>query len=154
LLLLIPLVLGGLLLTKASPRLSGFGSPAVAYLVGVGAAAAIGGAVLGTIFPQVGATVNLFDWQVMSLSENGFLFEFLNGSIILVGTVTTLIYFHFGARAQPGRTPQRAPWIDAVAWVGKVFIAITFGALFAGVYAASLVALIERLDSFISMILP
>ena len=43
--LLIPLVLSGLLLTKISPRLGGWGRLAVAFLVGVGAATAIGGAI-------------------------------------------------------------------------------------------------------------
>ena len=47
---LIPLGLGVLLLMKASPRLSGWGNLPVAFLVGVGAAAAVGGAILGTIF--------------------------------------------------------------------------------------------------------
>ena len=46
------LILGVLMLTKISPRLSRLGNPAVAYLVGIGAATAIGGAVVGTLFPQ------------------------------------------------------------------------------------------------------
>ena len=48
-----PLILGVWLLTKTSPRLSRLGNPVLAYLVGVGAAAAISGALLGTIFPLV-----------------------------------------------------------------------------------------------------
>ena len=47
-LLIIPLVLSALLLMKISPRLSWLGGPAVGYLVGAGAAVAIGGAALGT----------------------------------------------------------------------------------------------------------
>jgi hypothetical protein len=47
---LIPLVLSGLLLLKLSPRLSRAGDIPMAVLVGVGAAVAIGGAVLGTLF--------------------------------------------------------------------------------------------------------
>ncbi len=46
---LIPLVLSGMLLTKLSPRFSRLGNLPMAYLVGAGAAIAIGGSVLGTI---------------------------------------------------------------------------------------------------------
>lgn len=38
-----PLIFGLLMLTKLSPRFSRFGNPVLAYLVGAGAAAAIGG---------------------------------------------------------------------------------------------------------------
>ena len=155
---LVPLVLSGLLLLKVSPRLSRFGNPAAAYLVGVGAAAGVGGAVMGTIFPQVGASINLFDTQVAAQSAAGLVLKLAEGSIILVGTLTTLIYFHFGARprqaAQSGGASQRSEWIDALGWVGQIFIAITLGALFAGVYSAALSALIERLYFLGDFLLP
>lgn len=141
---IVPLVLGVLLLLKAAPRLSGLGTVGVAYLVGVGAAAAISGAVFGTIFPQSLATMN-----ALSLTGKGGLF---NGIIILVGTLATLIYFHFGVRSSGGRT-QRAGWIEMIALVGQGFIAVTFGVLFAGVYAAALTALVERWDTILKFIL-
>jgi hypothetical protein len=78
------------------------------------------------------------------------------GSVILVGTLTSLIYFHYGARPRPGEPSKRPEWLESLGWVGQVFIAITFGALFAGVYSAALTALIERLhflgDVIISLI--
>ena len=46
----IPLLLSGLLLMKAWPRLSFLGTPAVAYIAGVSAAVTVGGAVIGTLF--------------------------------------------------------------------------------------------------------
>ena len=55
------LVGGFLLLAKAFPRLSGFGQLPMAYLVGVGAAVTVGGAVLGTLLPQINATFLGFD---------------------------------------------------------------------------------------------
>ena len=58
LLALIPLVLGLLFLFKLSPRTARLGNPSMAFLVGVGAAVAIGGAVLGTLFPQTRASMN------------------------------------------------------------------------------------------------
>jgi len=139
LLAIIPLLLGILLLAKLSPRAAQLGNPAMAYLVGVGAAVAIGGAVVGTIFPQTAATVNLFN-----LTGNGTAERLFEGSIVLVGVVTTLVYFHFGAKATPNG-PQRGKFIQSLSWVGQIFVAITFGALFAGVYAAAMTALIERI---------
>ena len=140
---LFPLVLGGLLLFKISTRFNSLGNPAVAYLVGVGVATVIGGAVLGTLFPQILATINLFDMQAPGGADNA-LWQFIQGSVIMVGTISTLAYFHFGVRSGTDQNPKRAKWIDVLALIGQVFIAITLGALFAGVYAASLAALIER----------
>jgi hypothetical protein len=141
---LFPLVLGGLLLFKVSSRFNSLGNPAVAYLVGVGVATVIGGAVLGTLFPQILATINLFDRQAPGGADNT-LWQFIQGSIIMVGTISTLAYFHFGVRPVNEQTSKRPKWMEVFALIGQVFIAITLGALFAGVYAASLTALIERL---------
>lgn len=140
---LFPLVLGGLLLFKVSTRFNNFGNPAVAYLVGVGVATVVGGAVLGTVFPQIIATINLFEIQTAGDADN-VLWQFVQGSMVLVGTISTLAYFHFGVRPETDQNTSRAKWIDGLALIGQVFIAITLGAIFAGVYAASLTALIER----------
>ncbi|NOY97834.1 MAG: hypothetical protein GXP40_01345 [Chloroflexi bacterium] len=144
-LLTIPLVLGLLLLTKIIPPLSKIGTPAVAFLVGVGAAIAVGGAVLGTIFPQTGATINAFDLQAAAAQDVSPAEQIFGASILLVGTISTLVYFQFGARRFSGETIRRSRLVEGIALVGRIFIAITFGVLFAGVYAAALTALIERL---------
>jgi len=57
---LVPLLLSGLLLTKLSPKLARLGNISMAYLVGAGAAIAIGGALLGTLFTQVKGAINAF----------------------------------------------------------------------------------------------
>lgn len=151
---LFPLLLSGLLLFKISPRLSRYGSPAVAYLVGVGAAVAIGGAVLGTIFPQTLATINLLDLEAIQQSGETPLWLLIQGVLIIVGTVTTLAYFHFGARQRLGEGTKRAEWIEILALVGQVFIAITLGVVLAGVFTSALTALIERVSSIADFILP
>jgi hypothetical protein len=132
------LILGGLMLTKISPRLTKLGNPAVAYLVGVGAAAAVGGAVVGTLFPQISVSMRLFVDQ-----ENP-----LNALIILVGTLATLLYFHFGIRRKDTeeQSSQRPAWLESISGVGQFFIAVTFAALFTGVYLAAVTALIERMS--------
>lgn len=148
---LFPLIFSGLLLLKVSPRFSRIGNPAMAFMVGVGVAAAIGGAVLGTIFPQISATANLFDMDAVNADEN-VIWQLVQGGMILVGTLTTLIYFQFGAVKSKGSSASRPAWLEWLALVGQVFIAITFGALFAGVFSASLTALIERLYFLVNFI--
>jgi hypothetical protein len=151
--LLIPLFLSLLLLFKLVPRLTTLGSPVMAYLVGIGAATAIGGAVMGTLFPQVAATINLFDNKGAGGNGDFFWLLITESSFILLGTLSALIYFHFGARSPQGDTPQRAIWIDGIANIGKFFIAVTFGALFAGVLTAALTALVERWNFILTFIL-
>jgi hypothetical protein len=124
----------------------------MAFMVGVGVAAAIGGAVLGTIFPQISATTNLFDIDAVNADEN-IVWQLVQGGTILVGTLTTLLYFQFGAVKSKGRSATRPEWLEWSALVGQVFIAITFGALFAGVFSASLMALIERLYFLVNFVL-
>jgi len=53
---IVALILGALLLFKASPRLAWLGNLSVGYLVGVGAATVLGGAIIGTLGPQIVAT--------------------------------------------------------------------------------------------------
>jgi hypothetical protein len=141
---LVPLLLGALLLTKAAPRLTGWGGISVAYLVGVAVATAIGGTVLGTLFPQIGAAINLFDRRNMPDSGIDFVLAAVDSLIILVGTVATLVYFQFSVRARANQPPKRPRWVDGAALIGQIFIAISFGTIFAGTYAAALTAFVER----------
>jgi hypothetical protein len=153
LLTLVPLILSMLLLLKISPRLARFGNIPLAYLVGIGAAVTIGGAIFGTLFPQVIGTINLFDLQAGAAQDRTPVGQLLVGLFILVGTVTTLMYFYFGARsAIPNQSPKRSALIETLAQGGQVFIGITLGALFAGVYSAALSALIERAASILNLI--
>lgn len=74
---------------------------------------------------------------------------------MLLGTITSLVYFHFGAKATPDG-PKRSRLVTILGAIGQVFIAITLGVLFAGVLAASMTALIERLNflwSFLAKLL-
>ena len=108
---------------------------------------------MGTIFPQVIGTINLFDLKSGAAQDRTAIAQGLFGLFILVGTVTTLMYFYFSARSPaPNQPPQRSAFIETLAKGGQVFIGITLGALFAGVYSAALSALIERAASILTMI--
>ena len=144
--LVIPLVLSVSLLAKLSPRISWIGSFAMALLVGVGAATALSGAVAGTLIPQSRAAMN-------ALASLNF-FDLVEGIVMLAGTVLTLIYFQFSAKRAADGSVKRNVVIEILAWGGRVFIAITFGVLFAGVYMAALTAMLERLSSMINFVKP
>ena len=143
-LLLVPGVLSLLLLTKLSPRMARVGNISMAFLVGTGAAVVIGGAVLGTILPQGSAAANQFD---LGAGAGSPALIFLDALVALVGTIGALFYFYYSARPGLSQVPERSRPIEIAAQIGQVFIAITLGAVFAGVYSSALTALIERLLS-------
>lgn len=137
---LIPLALSVLLFFKPSRNMSFMGSIPMAILIGAAAAFAIGGAVLGTILPQSFSTVNLFDRKVTGNN-------LVEGIFILVGTVTTLMYFYFGAKFENGKPIRRAGWIETIAKVGQVFLFVTLGSIYAGVYITAITSLVDRIHA-------
>jgi hypothetical protein len=149
-LILVPLL--GALMLLVFPHVTGLGRIPLAFLVGVGAAVTIAGAVIGTIIPQVMGTINAFDLSAASVRNIGFVEAISSATIILAGTVLTLSYFHFGARQKADGSMRRLGLIEALAWGGRIFIGIALGTVFAGVYAAALTALIERISSLINFI--
>ena len=151
LLLLIPLILCFSILTKLMPRISWIGSFAMAVLVGVGAATAIGGALLGTLIPQAQASMDALDLGATGGGAAA-LYKLADGAVMLFGTVFTLAYFHFSAKRVSDGSVKRNAILEILAWVGRIFIAVTFGVLFAGVYMAALIAMIERLSSLINVV--
>ncbi len=145
LLLLVPILLSLLLLAKIFPRISWLGSASMAFMVGVSAAVAIAGALIGTIVPQFLAAIAPFGMEdntgVGSVLEN-----LAEGSIMLLGTVTTLAYFHFGVKSSTaGGSGSPNPVMRVLGLIGQFFIAVTFGVLFTGAYAAAVSALIGRM---------
>jgi len=148
---LVPFLLALLLAAKAFPRISFLGSPVTAFLVGVGAATVVGGALLGTLFPQAIASMSLLDVTSIIQSGGDVGIAFLNGGLVLLGLIVTLASFQFGTRII--HSPSIRPIWKLVYWIGRFFIAITFGVIFAGVLAASLTALVERFQFILQFLL-
>jgi hypothetical protein len=134
--LVVPLTLGLLLLTKLLPRMGWMGNVSMAFLFGVGAALAIGGAVVGTIWPQTLASISSFSPTHVGLSGA------FNNFILFVGAVSALFYFYFTGT-------RKSKVLRALASLGKAFIMIAFGALF----ATGLVTFVSLLISRINFIL-
>jgi hypothetical protein len=152
LLLLIPLMLSGLLLTKLSRRFSRLGNPVMAFLIGVGVAAAIGGATLGTLYPQVQASINIFDTVKGDVPVGDLRLRTLNAGVILISTIATLIYFQFKKTKPLGDNNGGNSWLESLSLVGKVIIAVALGVIFAGVYIAGLSVLVDRIHAIVSFV--
>ena len=153
-LLLVPLLGALLIVMKASPNLADLGRIVMAFLVGVGAAVTIAGALIGTLIPQIMGTINAFDLTSVKGKDITYLIEPLSTAVIvLAGTIFTLAYFHFGARAKADGSTHRLGLIEVLAWGGRIFIGIALGVVFAGVYSAALTALIERISSLSNFVL-
>jgi hypothetical protein len=142
---LVWILLLGMKVFGATPRISRIGNLAAALMVGVGAAVAVGGAIQGTLVPQISAASNFFRYENQ-------LQALVWGSFALVGTITSLAHFHFSAKAVPNQIPKRARLIEMISTVGQVFISIALGVIFAGVYSAALLALIERFYFIVGII--
>lgn len=140
--IVIPLVLGLLLLFKGFPRHAYVGNLSVAYLVGVGTAVALSGALLGTLVPQVGATGR----ALSSVSGASLRAGLLDGLLIVVGTVCTLLVPTFAARKRGGLAGCWAQLVSLAAGAGRIFLIVALGVAFAGALTASLSIFIGRVQ--------
>jgi CBS domain containing-hemolysin-like protein len=146
--LLVPLVLSLLLLIGQIPRLSLASRIPLAFLAGISAAIAIGGAVFGTLIPQAKAVIGAFDPAVIYQAPEDVWLRILDAVVMLLGVIGTLSYFHFGRKLRPGKAEddtKRPLALQGMSKVGEIFIGITLGAVFAGVFSTALLALIDRL---------
>jgi hypothetical protein len=145
--LLAPWFLALMLLLKMSNTTARYGSLPVAILVGVGAAVIVGGGITGTIIPQSRAAMETLDpfAQAPLTGETGFE-RMANVLIMLVGTISTLIYFRFSARRGPSGEALQTTLSRVVSSVGRVFIAMTFGVMYAGALAATMIVFAERVQ--------
>ncbi len=132
-----PLGLGVLLLLKVRTAWASLGNISVAFLFGVGAALAIGGALTGALVPQVQATI-------VSLTPVQNTDTFVSNFLLAFGTIGALLTFRFVANQQ--RPAARALEFTARGWsyFGKWFILIAFGAIFADTAVSRVSILISR----------
>lgn len=147
---LVPLILSLILLTKLTPIWRGYGSPVMAFLVGTGVAIAIGGAVMGTLLPQISGTINLFEIQLTGLEQGSYWVVVAESVLILLATLSTLIYFQFSSKNQPGNLSGRITLQKRIANLGEIFIAITFGTIFAKILIAALTAFVGSVNEIIT----
>jgi len=147
---LVPLVLGALLLLKS--RGSGFkiSSLPLAYLFGIGAAVALGGAIFGTLIPQVSATVRSLN--PADYPAEWAWYDVADAIFIVLGTVCTLLYFTFTAGGQSRLGRLRGGVVRMGASVGRWFLMFIFGALFGSLAMSRISLLVERITFLMSVL--
>jgi hypothetical protein len=148
--MIIPIILILLLLASQIPRYKKLGSFPLAFLVGLMAAVSVGGAVFGTLIPQVSSTIRLFDPQDWFAQPGQGWIKILDAVVILIGVIGTLSFFHFGRKRNPKdekEVSQRPVVLEGLSKIGQVFVGITLGSVFAGIFFSALMALIERIIS-------
>ncbi|MBM3129000.1 MAG: hypothetical protein FJ009_10325 [Chloroflexi bacterium] len=129
--LVIPLILGLLLLLKLRTAWAPVGNLSIAFLFGVGSALALGGALDGTLLPQLSAIVVPLDS--------------LENVLLVAGTLGALLSFRF-IQPQSGRFGARVVETVARGWgaFGRWFVMIALGALFASVAVSRISLLVNR----------
>ncbi len=145
---LIPWMLVLFLFFKLSPRLSRFGSFPIALLVGVGAAVVVGGSITGTLVPQslaaTGALSPATAFPAPGQPLAVWLEQLISALISILATISVLIYFRFSARRELTGGARRSRISEVFAYLGKVFIAVTFGVMYAGALMATIAVLAQR----------
>ena len=145
--LVIPLLLVIMLLLSRIPKLSRLGVIPLAFLIGLTAAMAVGGAVFGTLIPQAQDVINGFDPNVWYAVHEETWLRIADGVVMLLGTIGTLSFFFFGRKWKNNgiKGEEKRPRVfQLLSKVGQVFIGITLGTVFAGVFSTALLALIDR----------
>jgi hypothetical protein len=136
------LLMGLFLLAKPSKTLSWLGNFSVAVLLGVGSALAIGGALLGTLLPQVSATADILHY----MAEYGPGLGLFSGVVVLVGTAGVLLHFHFNASREDRLAGIRNRIVQSWGGLGRWFILVTFAAILAATFMSRLSLLIGRVQ--------
>ncbi len=137
----IPLLVGLLLFFKSVPQLAFVGNLGMGFLIGIGTAVALVGTISGTLLPLTYSTG-------ITLAE-----DVINGVVIILGTITTLLYFQYLSVRRPDGEVVR-PWpLRIAATVGQVFLIMTFASLYAGAILSSLTIVSERVAFLLAQVL-
>ena len=141
---LVPIFLGILLLFKSFSsskllrRLSVLGNIPMGYLIGTGAGVAIGGALLGTLFPQIVTTS-------AAVTLDNLPWGLVRGVVMLGGTIAALLVF---SPRSPGKNGEATAAItertSLLRRVGEFFIIVALAAAFAGAVTTGLTLWVER----------
>ena len=133
-----------LLLTVFLGRFNHLARLPLAFLIGLIAAVSIFGLARGTLAPQMLAIVNRFSPELLYKDNLPDWMALVKAAAMLLGVIAVLLYFdHHFSRGQ--NNAKLAPLSENASGVGRIFIGITFGAIFAGVFATALLALIGRI---------
>ncbi|MEN6579292.1 MAG: hypothetical protein ABFD05_01530 [Anaerolineaceae bacterium] len=150
-LVLVPLALSILLVLMLFRRGTQAGSIALAFLGGALAALAIIGVTRGTLAPQILSTIGRFAPEQLMHETEPQWSAILEALMILLGVIAVLFVFHHRGQSKAGDV-VRPIFLEGIGSIGQIFIGITFGALFVGLFSSALIALISSLSEIIDFI--
>lgn len=146
--LAVTLLLGLFLFAKPFKVWSWLGNISMAVLLGVGSALAIGGALVGTLLPQIDAAASIDHF----VARYGQPLGLVSGLLVLIGASGVLLHFY-------SNRDQDSPWAQARSrvvsiWggVGRWFLVVAFGALLATTFTARLSLLVDRVQFFLDAV--
>lgn len=131
-------VLALLLVLRPIHRLRALTNLAVGFLVAVGSAVAVVGAITGTLIPLVQRTVAV-DFSAEPATV-------LNSLLLVLGVMTSLLYFQVIARRRRDGTVTRGRIVELLSHIGQGFIVVTLGAMYAAAILTSLSILTGQLQ--------
>ena len=120
--LIIPSFFSLLMLLRFIPPVAWLSRWAIAFTIGIGAG--------------IGFTLSLHGYILPQLQSSMIPFDSINNIVIIIGVITTLIYFYF-SREHKGV-------LGPISRVGRIFIMIAFGASFGYTVMARVSLLIGR----------
>ena len=151
LLALVPLALSILVVLMLFRRGTQAGAIPLAFLGGVLAALAIIGVTRGTLAPQILSMIGRFEPGKLMREAQPQWSAIVEALMILLGVISVLFAFHHRGQAKAGEV-VRPIFLQGIGSIGQIFIGITFGALFVGLFSTALIALISSLSDIIYFI--
>lgn len=136
-LLFVAIVFALMLLFKSSVPFAWLTNLVMAFIIAVGAVVALVGAITGTLIPLTLASGS---------TANGL----LEGVVMVIGVATSLLYFQYLSRRTADGLIQRGRFMRAVTTVGKGFIMVTLGAIYATAILTSLTIVSDRVSFLIN----
>ncbi|MCD6519517.1 MAG: hypothetical protein J7M05_06315 [Anaerolineae bacterium] len=136
--------LGLLLLTRGVRSLSTLGNLPLGVLFGTGAGLALGGALTGSLVPQIEASVVSLSPADYGQGLVGWAYA-IDAFILLIGTIAVLSAFHFTGKGQGAWSGFWHGLLRILQGAGRGFIMVAFGALLAGATLSFFAALQSRL---------
>jgi hypothetical protein len=137
-------VLGILLLARGSRSLSVLGNIPLGVLFGTGAALALGGALTGSLIPQLQATVVSLAPAKYGGGSIGWAYA-TDALLLVLGTIATLSAFHFTGKGRGAWNAWGQGILRILGGAGRGLIMVTFGALLAGAMLTFFTLLNSRL---------
>ena len=128
------------LLTTGMRYLSALSVIVLSFLIAVGAAVTLTGALRGTLLALV----------ISSSTGTGS--NVLAGVVMFIGVVSSFAYFQHRGRLDRKQQPQRSRVNQVVARVGELFIGIALGGIYGAVMITALTILIQRIALYLTLL--